>query len=79
MSKEPPHVSLPLGHPRTDQYNHLPMPTEPSSTSLARLHSPTRRLVWLLVWLIALGVAGAAGLIWVRGPQKFTIILLPDT
>jgi len=55
------------------------MPTEPSSTSLARLHSPTRRLVWLLVGLIALGVAGAAGLIWVRGPQKFTIILLPDT
>ena len=72
-------MSWPVGHPGTDQYNRPPMRTERSSTSPARLHFPTRTLVWLLIGLIALGVSGAAGLIWVRGPQKFTIILLPDT
>ena len=72
-------MSWPVGHPGTDQYNRPPMRTERSSTSPARLHFPTRTLVWLLIGLIALGVSGAAGLIWVRGPQKFTVILLPDT
>ena len=45
----------------------------------ARPALPSSILVWIILGMASAALAAAAALTWARGPQKFTVILLPDT